>query len=421
MKTKFIVIGTGNRGVGCFAKGLLGFPGKGRPEFRDHAELAALVDTNLTRGRTAAKECKLPDLPIFRTVAEAQSAVHADWCIITTPDNTHCQIATQALEAGLNVMIDKPLATSVWECDKIIATMNRTGRKVLVGHNLRYMDGTVQAAQMVRDGVIGQVLLVEAAEILELNHGGSYFQRWHSDFSKSAGLMNHKGCHYLDLLCWILDDQPVEVSSFGERSFYVPKPDLNHAERCLDCQLKTTCPHYYDMDRYDGVFRRLYKDSEGEDGYVTDRCVFSDRHTINDHESLNIRFARGTLASFCLNTFSPRSHSYFYFTGTKGRLELGHSSVDGKPYLRLVRPDKTVQNIDLAADKGDHGHDDADVLLIADMLGLPGSLPIQKAQPWEARRAVMIADMSSRSISAGGRPVKAEETGHDYPPAPPKK
>ncbi len=67
----------------------------------------------------------------------------------------------------------------------------------------------------------------------------------------------------------------------------------------------------------------MYVDVEKEDGYIRDACVFSDRNTINDHETLNIRYANGTLASFNLLTFAPREYGYFYFTGTKGRMEYG--------------------------------------------------------------------------------------------------
>ena len=179
-KTRFTVLGLGNRGLGCFAKGLISFPGKGPPAFAERGDLVSLVDTNLTRAHAATKELKLPDLPVFTNVAEAQQKAPADWCIVTTPDFTHVEVVVQALEAGLNVVVDKPLATSVWECDTIISAMNSTGRKVVVGHNMRYVDWTLKAAKMVRAGQIGKVLTVEAAEVLDFHHGGSYFQRWHS-------------------------------------------------------------------------------------------------------------------------------------------------------------------------------------------------------------------------------------------------
>ena len=416
MKTRFIIAGTGNRGLGCFAKGLLAWETKGLAEFPERAELVALVDTNLTRGRACAAELKLPDLPVCRSVAEAQAKARADWCIVTTPDFTHRDVVVEALESGLNVMVDKPLATSAWECDAILQAMDATGRQVIVGHNMRYNAWTLRAAQLVREGAIGQVLHVEAAEVLSYSHGGDYFHRWHSDFSKSAGLLNHKCCHHLDVICWILDDEPVEVSAWGTRSFYRPRPDLNHGQRCSECPIAGDCPHYYDMDKWDGVHRRIYGDAEQEDGYIRDLCVFSDRHTINDQETLNIRFAKGTLASFTQLAFAPKEYCYFNFTGTGGRME----AQSRKPNLRIVHPDGRDEEVSFEREHGEHGHGGSDIKLIADILGLPGSHPLQRAKPAEARRAVLVADLASRSIAAGGRPVKADEAGKDYPPAPPQ-
>ena len=415
MKKRFIIAGTGNRGLGCFAKGLLGWPTKGLAEFPARAELAAMVDANLSRAQACAREVKLPELPVFRSVAAAQEKVRAEWCIVTTPDYTHRDVVVEALEAGLNVLVDKPLATSAWECDQIIDAMGRTGREVIVGHNMRYHGWTLQAARLVRAGRIGRVLHVEAAEVLSYSHGGDYFHRWHSDFSRSAGLLNHKCCHHLDVLCWILDDEPVEVSAWGARSFYGPRPELNHGERCTECPIGSDCPHWFNMDEWDGVRRRIYKDAEAEDGYVRDRCVFSDRHTINDHETLNVRFAGGALASFSQLAFAPREYSYFNFTGTAGRLEMQSR----EPRLKLVTGDGE-EIFDLEADTGEHGHGGSDVKLISDILGLPGSDPLQRAHPREARRAVLIADLAARSIAAAGRPVRADQAGKDYPPAPPQ-
>ncbi len=416
MKKRFIIAGTGNRGLGCFAKGLLSWPTKGLPEFAERAELTALVDTNLARGRACARELKLPDLPVCRSVAEAQKAAPAEWCIVTTPDFTHRDVVVQALESGLNVLVDKPLATSAWGCDQIIQAMQRTGRQVIVGHNARYGAWSLKAARLVRDGAIGKVLHVDAAEVLDYSHGGDYFHRWHSDFSRSAGLLTHKCCHQFDLLCWILDDDPVAVSAFGGRNFYRERPDLDHGTRCTECAIAGECPHFYDMDKWDGVHRRIYKDAEGEDGYFRDLCVFSDRHTVNDHESVNVTFSKGALASFTNVTFAPREYSYFYFTGTHGRLEMQSR----KPNLRLFSHDGKVEEFSAEQGTGEGGHGGADVKLIADILGLPGSDPLQRAHPSEARRAVLIADLANRSIAGGGRPVRADEAGKDFPPAPPQ-
>lgn len=415
---KFTIIGLGNRGFSCFGVGILNKHDKGQPEFPELADIVSLVDSNHARAEAAAVELELPGIPIFDDVAVAQKELPADWAIVTTPDYTHRDVVCSALDSGLNVMVDKPLATSVMECNAIIDKMNETGKKVIVGHNMRYQQNVLAACEMLRAGKIGKVISVEATEALDYNHGGDYFHRWHSDFSKSAGLLNHKACHHLDILNWMIDDEPVAVSAMGSRTFYRPRPDLDHGERCSECNISDSCPHFFDFDKWDGYRRRLYKDAEHEDGYKRDLCCFSDRHTVNDHEVLNIEYKSGILATFTLLTFAPKEHWFFYVTGTEGRLEVGVTSDGAGPYLRVINKDGSVEEVDYEREAGEHGHGGADVRLIADLLGLEGSLPLQRAEPYEALRAVAIADMASRSMVDGGRLVRLDECGKDYPPAP---
>ncbi|MDD5677278.1 MAG: Gfo/Idh/MocA family oxidoreductase [Kiritimatiellae bacterium] len=446
-KQRFIIAGLGNRGRDSFARALLSFPDRGLPEFKQKAEIVAFVDINPERARVA-NEVLGTRIPVFAGLAEAASKHPADWAIITTNDNTHADICVEALRRGMSVIVDKPLATSVWECERIVAASREAGRQVVVGHNMRYNEHMFQMARMVRSGAIGKVQQVESGEVLDLTHGGSYFHRWHSEFSKSSGLLNHKCCHQLDIINWVIDDRPVGVSAMGDRTYFVPRPDLKAGPRCSQCAIAKQCPHYCNIDvSYPGGrpedekrLRRMYVDVEHVDGFIRDACVFSDRNTINDHEVLNIRYAGGVLGSFSLMTFAPREYNYFYFTGTEGRLEYsvvfepneklddnrsgaetGFFANEGKPQIRLLHKDGKVEFINVKRLHKGYGHGGADVKLIASVLGVPieGVDPIQRATPEQARNAVAIADMAARSIAGGGRYVAIEETGRDRPPLPP--
>jgi len=439
-KQKFMVVGLGNRGRDSFARALLAFPNRGLPEFLDRAEIVAFVDANIERARVANEVLKT-DFPCYASVQEAAAKHKADWALVMTSDGTHADVAEAALNAGMNIVIDKPLATSVWECNRIIAAGKRNDRKVIVGHNARYNEHMLTVARLVRDGAIGKVQQVEAGEVLDLDHGGSYFHRWHSEFDKSAGLMNHKCCHQLDIINWVIQDRPIGVSAMGNRTYYVPRPDLKTAPRCRDCPIAAECPHYCDLEANDQRYRRMYANVEHVDGYTRDACVFSDRNTINDREVLNIRYAGGVTASFSLIAYAPREYSYFYFTGTEGRLEcdtrfkageeqeaapfggaeMGFFAREGSREVRLIHKDGTVEFIPVEKLHDGFGHGGADVKLVASLLGVevPGVDPIQRATAEQARDAVAVADMAARSIADGSRYVAIEETGKDFPPFPP--
>ncbi|MEI6424466.1 MAG: Gfo/Idh/MocA family oxidoreductase [Lentisphaerota bacterium] len=446
-KQRFIIAGLGNRGRDSFARALLAFPERGVPEFRERADIVAFVDSNIERARVA-NEVLGTSIPVFTSISEAVAEHPADWAVITTPDHTHADIASEALSRKLHVVIDKPLATSVWECNRIIEAGKKYERQVIVGHNMRYNEHMLALANLVRGGAIGKVQQIEAAEILDLDHGGSYFNRWHSEFDKSAGLMNHKCCHQLDIINWVINDRPVGVYAMGDRTYYVPRKDIKTGARCSECAIAGQCVHFCDVKAsYSGNrpedaqrLRRMYVDVEHVDGYIRDRCVFSDRNTINDREVLNIRYAGGATACFSLMTYAPREYNYFYFTGHDGRLEYsvvfdaeakskavsggaetGHFPNVGKPEIRLFHRNGNVDFVDVKKFHKGFGHDGADVKLIASLLDvdLPGIHPVQRATLEQARNAVSIADMAARSIAQGGRYVAFEETGRDFPPFPP--
>ena len=438
-KQRFIIAGLGNRGRDSFATALLGAEGRGMPSFPQKAEIVAFADANTERANVANAVLGV-NIPVYATVPEAAGKHAADWLVIATPDFTHAEVAKRGLDAGLNIVIDKPLATSVWECSRIIDAGARNNRKIIVGHNRRYNEYMLAMARLVRSGAIGRVVHVEAAEVLSLSHGGSYFHRWHSEFDKSAGLVNHKCCHDLDILNWLMEDSAVGVSALGERTYYVPRPDLDCGERCSQCPITSTCPHLCDVDASDQRYRRMYCDVEHVDGYIRDRCVFTDRHTINDHEVLNIRYSKGATATFSMVAFAPREYSYIFLTGTEGRLEYtvtfdattteagsrglvesGLVKLPGEPSIKRFRPNGAMEEIPVEKLHEGYGHGGADVKLIGSILGVEvaGVDPIQRATPEQARDAVAIADMASRSIADGGRYVTIDETGRDYPPAPP--
>ncbi len=440
-KERFIIAGLGNRGRDSFAKALLAFPQHGYPEFKERAEIVAFVDTNKERAKVA-NEVLGTDIPVYATIEQAVADHPADWCIITTPDYTHADVGVAALDKGLNLVLDKPMATSVWECNRIIEAGKRNDKHVIVGHNLRYDEHMITMAKLIWSGVIGDIQQVESAEILNFDHGGSYFHRWHSEFDKSAGLMTHKCCHQLDIINWVLNDEPIGVAALGARTFYVPRPELNHGTRCSECPITAECPHFCDIDAHDQRYRKMYVNVENVDGYIRDSCVFSDRNTINDREVLNILYARGTTCSFSLITYAPREYNYYYFTGTKGRIEYrvtfdpqdqdsadtkgmaetGMALQSGKRQIQIFHANGSVEDVPVKKLHEGYGHGGADVKLIGSLLNVKvdGIDPAQLATPEQARNAVAIADMSARSIAAGGRFVGIDETGRDFPPAPPK-
>ena len=183
------------------------------------------------------------------------------------------------------------------------------------------MDFYVKIKEMLASGLVGDVLSVHYQWLLDTSHGADYFRRWHSIRSNSGSLLIHKSTHHFDLANWFLDDEPVKVNAFGTRRFYGHTRE-QRGERCLTCPYKDTCEFYFNIDTEDsGRLKMLYKDCEDEDGYIRDRCLFSDVIDIEDSVSLNVKYAKGTVMSYSLTAHSPYECMKIVFNGVKGRLE----------------------------------------------------------------------------------------------------
>lgn len=118
--------------------------------------LAAIVQR---RGNEAAE--MYPDVRVVRSVEELLSMSEIRLVVIATPNETHAPIARQCLEAGRDVVVDKPFATTWKEAAELVALARKCGRLITVYQNRRY-DGDFQAIrQIVADGTLGRIVRFE--------------------------------------------------------------------------------------------------------------------------------------------------------------------------------------------------------------------------------------------------------------------
>ena len=312
MKT-YVLVGTGYRGLWSYCEPLV-------REYADVAKLAAVCDINPKRAKLVGDYLKA-DIPAYTDFDRMLREQKPDVVIVTTKDCAHEQYICKALEAGCDVITEKPMTTDSAMCAHILETEKRTGHKVAVTFNCRFMDFYVKIKELLMSGLVGDVLSVHYQWLLDTSHGADYFRRWHSIRANSGSLLIHKSTHHFDLANWILDDEPVKVNAFGTRRFYGHTRE-ERGERCCTCPYKDTCEFYFNIDTEDGGrLKMLYKDCEDADGYLRDRCLFSDVIDIEDSVSLNVKYAKGAVMSYSLTAHSPYECMKIVFNGTKGRLE----------------------------------------------------------------------------------------------------
>lgn len=359
--------------------------------YADRHELVALCDSNPYRLSLSAAAVAKPGTNGIATYLSADfdrmlAEQGADTVLISTPDNTHAGYIVRALEAGCDVICEKPMTIDLPSLRQILAAQDRTGRKVRVAFNYRYAPARQQIRALLAAGTIGTVTGLDFRWHLDQVHGSDYFRRWHRDKANSGGLFVHKATHHFDLMNWWLGTTPAAVSASGGRHAYSPVRAVElglvgHGPRCTGCPVALRCPYPLDLDA-DKRLAALYRDAEAEDGYHRDQCIFSPEITLEDTLQAQIRFANGATANYSLTAYAPWEGLEVMFYGTGGQLSHRHVEVHGvfggkRPKekqsvtttLHLAGQDPT--NLAVPKAQGDHGG--ADPLMLQDIFGEGGS------------------------------------------------
>ncbi len=339
--------------------------------------------------------------------------------IVTTgPDVTHSDYICRAMELGCDVVTEKPMTTDEAKCCQILETIEKTGRNLQVTFNYRYSPPRSQIREIIRDGAIGDVLSINFTWMLDTRHGADYFRRWHRRRENSGSLLVHKSTHHFDLVNWWLGDDPEDVFCLGSLKYYTPENAdemglQGRGERCLGCPVKDKCKFYLDIS--EGDFKDRYLDCEAEDGYLRDKCVFSDEIDIWDNMAVNVRYKRGTLLNYMLHAYSPYEGYRIAFNGTKGRLEhfccentyiSGADDVPGEltkdnVSITLIPEFSEAQQIEVRTGEGGHGG--GDPVLLADIFdpNAPADPLKRKAGQRDGAYSILTGVAAYKSIEAG--------------------
>ncbi len=308
---RIALVGTGIRGTTLWGKNLVDNYG---PQVR----FVGMCDTNVGRLTTAlgytGARC-----PTFTDFDEMLRRTVPEWVIVTTVDNTHHEFIIKAMEAGANVITEKPLTTTAAHCQAILDAQRRTGREVLVTFNYRHQPHATAIKQLLHEERVGPISSVDFNWYLNVYHGASYFRRWHAYTEKSGSLWVHKATHHFDLLNWWIGADPVEVMAYGALEHY-GKNGPFRGTNCRSCPHKKACPYYWDITK-DSFATRLYANNEKYDGYLRDACVFREDIDIWDKMSAQIKYDNGVLVNYSLTTYSPYEGWRIAFNGERGRID----------------------------------------------------------------------------------------------------
>ena len=352
------IIGTGGRGIGAFGAMIA---------TRADARVAALADTNSVRLAVAAR--RLPGGPACYTdAAEMVRREALDAVIVTSPDFRHAEHTLLALHAGVpHVLVDKPLATTARDCERIAEAARETGAKVAIGFNLRHLPLMRKIKEVIDDGLIGELMLIENQEFYD--GGRTYMARWNRKREWSGGLWVHKGTHDFDIFnWWNAAGTPVRVAAFGginaTRPDKVPfpvDPQVPIGPNCRACAYQNICPDFADPDGGQGLFTA---ETAREDGYVKDLCIFLSDKDNHDNGVAIVEYDNNVRAShsecFICN-FDDRRYTV---VGDRGTLMASVTA----PTRFEFRPRWGENKIIEAPAPGEGMHGGADPRLLEDFL-----------------------------------------------------
>lgn len=310
-KKRVVLVGTGSRGTSFWGKRIV-------DNYSDIVTFVGLCDINPGRLELAKKYMGI-DCPVFTDFDQMIDQTKPELIIVTTMDSNHDEFIIKGLEYGVDVLTEKPLTTDEVKCQAILDAEKRTGKKCIVGFNVRYATLPTALKEFLITDPVGKITSVDFHWYLNTYHGASYFRRWHGEKDKGGTLLVHKATHHFDMLNWLVDSDPVEITAYGDLEHYGKNNSFRGAN-CRNCAYTDKCNFYWDITQ-DKRSMELYVANEKYDGYIRDNCLWRDEIDIYDKMSLQIKYANNIIANYSLTTYSPYEGWRIAFNGKNGRVE----------------------------------------------------------------------------------------------------
>ena len=215
-KIRYGLVGTGMMGVEHI-RNLAITPG---------AELVAIADpmaTSLAWAKGAVSDASA--ITAFVNSAELAASGLVDAVIVASPNHTHRDVLAPLFDAGLHILCEKPLATTIDDARWIVARAAETPSIFWTAMEYRYMPPAVAFIDQVHSGRIGKLAMLSIRE-----HRFPFLPKigdWNRFSANSGGTMVEKCCHFFDLMRLIIQSEPVRVYCSGAM-------DVNHLDELYD-------------------------------------------------------------------------------------------------------------------------------------------------------------------------------------------
>lgn len=319
--------------------------------------LKAIIENDPKRQEKAKLDC--PGVPLFGDYHDfLAEGIPADLVAIATQDRQHREHAIAMLDAGYDLLLEKPISVNREDCLAIYEASVRNQRKVIVCYVLRYSPFYSEVKRIVDSGVLGDIITIHASENVGYFHQAHSFIRgpWRNQ-GQSGPMILSKCCHDMDILRWLMGEKCLSVDSFGGLSYFTEEnAPVGSTPYCSDCPL-TDCPFkaqtlYTHPEEMVAQFNKYFCTRQRTRENVLadlrhssyDRCVFRCDNDVVDHQVTIMQFEHGKTACHTMTAFSQEIYRDIKIYGTKAELygHMEHNLIEVRPFggqTQVIHPE----------------------------------------------------------------------------------
>ena len=371
-----IIVGAGHR---AFVYSELA---KTNPEM---LKIVGVADPNPIRRKKAMDYFGFNKDMCFENAEElAKKGKLADTVINGTMDEQHLESAVPLLDAGYDMLLEKPFATNEDEMWQIVECAKKNNAKVMICHVLRYTPFYYSIKERIANGEIGEIINIQTNEHVSYHHLSTSYVRgkWANSKKCHTSMLLAKCCHDLDIMMWMMaDTKPKQISSFGGKFQFKPENAPKGAGTiCMkDCPLVDSCVYstkrlyidhpdrwaFYVWDALEGKENVTLNDKialmQSDSPYA--RCIYKCDNDVVDHQSVMVNFENGATGTHNMVGGSAEPRRSIHIIGTKG--EIFGNFEESKFTVLKINPSPDAHNEECDVEE-------VDLRVTGDMVGAYG-------------------------------------------------
>lgn len=351
----------------------------------DKLKIVGVADPNPVRRQKAMEEFGFGEDMCFESADElAERGKLADAIINGTMDEQHLVTSVPLLNAGYDMLLEKPFAVNEKEMRELVACAKKNNSKVMICHVLRYTPFYYGIKEIVNSGEIGDIINIQTTEHVSYHHLSTSYVRgkWANSKKCHTSMLLAKCCHDLDIMMWMMSEtKPKKISSFGGKFQFKPEnAPAGAGTICMkDCPLVDTCVYstkrlyidhpdrwaFYVWDALESIKNPTIEDKinlmKSDSPYA--RCIYKCDNDVVDHQSVMVEFESGATGTHNMVGGSSEPRRDIHIIGTKG--EIFGNFEDSKFTVLKINPSPDAHNEE--CDVEEH-----DLRVTGDMVGAYG-------------------------------------------------